>query len=159
MAAPEQMSVIKTRLAAIAKLVSGVKRTYAEAPQSLPESDLPIAIPFAGPVAAYDEVFETLGEETRTYLVRLYVKPIQAGYDGEAERAVEPFMSRFRDVFLAHPALGLGTSASLIPFIERTTWLGDNGIAVLPFGDTKFLGCEFRLNVKIAVPIAIANYE
>jgi hypothetical protein len=153
------ISVIKTRLAEIARTVAGVKRAYAEAPQSLPASDLPIFVSFAGPVTAFSNLGEQLGEETRTYLLRLYVKPIQQGYDGEAEKAAEPFLDSVRDKFLSHPALGLGTEAAQIAFVEKMTWQGDGGLAVLPFAGENYLGAEFRISVQTLVPIAITAYE
>jgi hypothetical protein len=153
------LNALKTRLAAIAATVSGLRRAYAEAPASLAPGDLPIFIPFVGPVSAFGRISDQLAEETRTYNLRLYVKPVQAGYDGEAERAVEPFLTSLRDAFLAHPALGLGSASSQIPFIESMTWLGDGGIVVLPFAGENFLGAEFRLSVKAIVQITLAGYE
>jgi hypothetical protein len=108
---------------------------------------------------AFGKLSEQMGEETRQYMCRLYVKSIQQGYDGETEKAVEPFLSSLRDVFLAHPLLGLGSSITQIPFVRAVTWLGDGGIVVLPYGGDSFLGAEFRLSVSVLVPIGIAAYE
>jgi len=148
---------IKTRLAAIAATVSGIQRTYAEAPASLPDADLPILIPFAGP-ATFIKIAETLGEETRTFQLRLYVVHKQAGYPGEAEKTVEPFLTSVRDVFLAHPMLGLGQNAQLA-FIEKSTFLGDSGIVVLPFAGEDYVGTEYKIAVTSITPITIAAFE
>lgn len=153
------INALKTRLAAIGATISGVKKTYTEAPASLPPGDLPILILFTGPVTAFGRISEQLAEETRTYTLRLYVRPIQAGVGGEAERAVEPFLTSLRDAFLSHPALGLGTALSQMPFIESSTWLGDGGIVVLPFAGENYLGAEFRLSVKSIVQVALSAYE
>jgi hypothetical protein len=158
MSAPS-ISVIKTRLAAIALTVTGITRAYAEAPASLPPMDVPMFCSFVGPVTAFEKRSEQLGQETRQYIGRLYVRPIQQGYDGETEKAVEPFLTSVRDVFLAHPLLGLGSNITPIPFVRNVTWLGDGGIVVLPFGGDSFLGAEFRLSVSALTPIVIANYE
>jgi hypothetical protein len=152
-----EISDIKTRLAAIAETVPDIKRAYANAPALLPESDMPIVCAFVGP-----EVRSGAGnpaEFTRTFLLRLYVVPVQAGYDGEAERRVEPFLMSVRDVFLSHPRLGLGTAQSALAFVRRAEWLGDGGVAVLPYARQQYLGAEFRLNVSMIVPIQYAKFE
>jgi hypothetical protein len=153
------VNTIKNRLADIAKTVSGIKRAYAEAPASLPESDFPAFIPFVGPVTAFEYVGEAYAYETRTYNLRLYVKPVQAGYSGEAEKAVEPFLTSVRDVFLSHPEFGLGVYDTQIPYVEPAKWLGDGGIVVLPFAGANYLGVEFRISAKVFIEIAIANHE
>jgi hypothetical protein len=150
---------IKTRLAEVARTVANVKRAYAEAPASLPETDLPIFVSFVGPVTGFQKHGEQMGEEARTFILRMFVKAVQSGYDGDAERAVEPFVTSVRDTFLSHPALGLGTSASQIEWVTGMTWLGDGGITVLPFAGIPYLGVEYRINVSYLVPIGIANYE
>lgn len=152
------MLQVRNRLAEIQRSVLGVKRAYAYAPQSLPESDLPLFCTFTGP-ATIAPLGETLIEETRTWFMRLYVKPVQAGYDGEAEKAVDEFLLSVRDAFLFHPLLGNGTKDSALPFVERAVWLGDSGIQVLPYAGQNYLGAEFRLNIVSIVPVSIAGYE
>ena len=152
------VSEIKARLAEIALTVPGIKRAYANAPQSLPPTDLPIIIPFAGPVVSPVRISEELYSQVRQFILRLYVKPIQQGYDGEAEKAVEPFLDTVRDTFLAHPALGTGVYADLPDGIEEITWQGDNGISVLPYGG-EYLGAEFRLTVASLHQVNISTYE
>lgn len=152
------VSTVKSRLATIALAVSGVKRAYANAPQSLPDSDLPILVVFTG-AATYTPLGETLAEETRTYLLRLYVAPVQAGYDGEAESRVEPFLTSARAKYLSHPLLGNGAKDSALPFVTRAAWGGDGGVMVLPYAGQNYIGAEFRVNVTTLVPIGVAAYE
>lgn len=152
------MLQVRNRLAEIQRSVPGVKRAYAFAPQLLPESDLPLFCTFTGP-ATVVPIGETLIEETRTWFMRLYVKPVQAGYDGEAEKAVDEFLLSVRDAFLSHPLLGNGTKDSTLPFVERAAWLGDSGVQVLPYAGQNYLGAEFRLNIVSIVPVSIAGYE
>jgi hypothetical protein len=152
------MSDIRQRLADIQKTITGVKRVYVWAPQSLADSDLPVFCTFAG-TATVNTLSETLAEETRTWLMRVYVKPILQGIDGEAEKLVEPFLANVRNVFLSHPLLGKGAKDSVLPWIEKATWLGDNGIQVLSYAGQNYLGVEFRLAITTIVPISIALYE
>lgn len=152
------ISQIKTRLAEIARTVSGIKRAYANAPQSLPDSDLPLIIPMTG-AATLTRMGENLAEETRLFLIRLYVVPIQAGFDGEAERKVEPFFDSVRNAYLSHPLLGNGAKDSALPFVIRSAWNGDGGVMVLPYAGQNYLGAEFRLSLTTLAPIGIAAYE
>ena len=121
---------IKTRLANIAKLVTGIKRAYAEAPMSLPPSDLPVFCSFTGPVLSFETLSAQTAIETRQFICRLYGTQIQQGYDGNAEKLVEPFITSMRDVFLSHPGMGLETANTRIEFVSKLSWLGDGGILI-----------------------------
>ncbi len=149
---------IRQRLAEIQAAVSGVKRAYTRAPQALADSDLPAFCTFAGG-SVINPISETLIEETRTWLMRLYVKPILSGIDGEAEKAAEEFLIQVRNTFLSHPQLGKGTKDAVLSFVEKVVWLGDNGIQILPYAGQNYLGVEFRVNIVTIVPLTIAKYE
>lgn len=149
---------IRERLAEIQAAVVGVKRVYTRAPQALADSDLPAFCTFAGG-SVITPISETLIEETRTWLMRLYVKPILQGIDGEAEKSVETFLVSVRNVFLSHPLLGKGAKDSVLPWIEKVTWLGDSGIQVLSYAGQNYLGIEFRLAITTIVTVPIALYE
>lgn len=155
------IATVKTRLAAIQGTITGVKRTYAEAPVSLPYSDLPCFVTFAGPSV---HNWAILGEgedlEERTYFMRLYVRPVGQGLDGEAEQACEPFFERVRDCFASHPGLGLGTKTNgPLAEVQRAWLQGDNGVGVLPYAGEQFIGIEWRLQVRQIVPVTYAAYE
>ncbi|GAP10612.1 hypothetical protein BECAL_01785 [Bellilinea caldifistulae] len=152
------MTDIRQRLVEIQSNIAGVKRAYMWAPQSLADSDLPVFCNFAG-ASTVSQISETIVEETRTWLMRLYVKPVLQGIDGEVEKAVEPFFSNVRDTFLSHPMLGSGAKDSVLPWIEKVTWLGDSGIQVLSYAGQNYLGIEFRLSITKIVPISTASYE
>ncbi len=153
------LSDIKTRLAAVQATISGVKRAYANAPASLPPDQLPVFLNFTGP-CQMQKFSDSLAHERREFIMRLYVKPKGAGVDGEAEKAVEPYLARVRDAFLGRPMLSLGTIlAPAMDYIEPCEWLGDSGVMILLFAEEGFIGAEFRLAVKTFVPIAFANYD
>lgn len=153
------LQLIKTRLTEIADSVDGVKRSYSQSPMTLPNADLPAIVCFTGPVLSSVRLSDSLMEETRKFILRLYVTSIQSGYDGDAERKVEPFFTSVRDTFLKHPGLGLGTSGSALRFVEKMAWAGDGGVMVLPFAGDQYLGTEFNLSVKSILPIALSDYE
>ncbi len=152
------MQQVRERLAEIQRTVTGVKRAYAWAPQALPDGDLPLFCTFTGP-ATVALLSETLLEETRTWLMRLYVKNVQAGIDGEAEKMVDEFLLSVRDAFLSHPLLGNGVLDAALPFVKRAAWMGDNGIQVLTYAGQPYLGAEFRLNLIAIVTATLAGYE
>lgn len=152
------LTSIKSRLAELERTIIGVKRAYTEAPAILPHADLPIFCNFVGP-ATYTPLGETLAEETRTFVMKLYVKPIQQGVDGEAESSCVEMLIPARDVFIAHPHLGNGAVGKTLNFVERAEYQGDSGILVLPYANETFIGAEFRMNITTVVLRQIAKYE
>lgn len=152
------VSDVKARLAEIQLTIAGIKRAYVNAPASLPHADLPLFVNLIG-AATYTPLGETLYEETRAYIMRMYVKPFAQGIDGEAEAAVEPYLTAARDVFLSHPHLGNGTAGNTLDWVTGVQYQGDFGIAILPFANEQFLGAEFRLNVTQAIMRQIAKFE
>ncbi len=152
------MNSIRQRLAEIQSGITGIRRAYVWAPQTLADSDLPAFCTFAGP-ATVNQTSDTFVEETRTWLMRLYVKPVLQGIDGEAEKAVEPFLEKVRNTFLSHPLLGNGSKDSALPWVKRAVWLGDGGIQVLSYAGQNYLGVEFRLAVTVIRSLAVAEFE
>ena len=130
--------------------IEGVNRAYAHGPIILPPGDLPIFVNFTVPAS---EDWRSLGsqfdQETRTYIMRLYVRPWLQGIDGEAEELCEPFFARVRDKFASRPGLGLGSIDTQISGVEAVL-LGDSGVVGMRYpvavGDM-FIGIEFRLQV------------
>jgi hypothetical protein len=104
--------------------------------------------------------------------MRLYVKEIQQGIDGEVERLVEPFLTRVRQAFAARPGLSdpgdpttdpVQLSGPGLAGVYRSRLLGDSGISVLTYGngvnDIQYAGIEFRVNVLAAEDVVFAKYE
>lgn len=154
------VATVKTRLAAIQETISGVKRAYAQPPLSLPASDLPAMVNFAG--AATHE-WRVAGNdvdlETRAYLMRLYVAPLTTGVPGEMERLCEPFFVSVRDMFAARPGLGLGTKGSHLTGVQLAILQGDSGVSVMTYGGAQYVGVEFRLQVTELVEVNYADYD
>lgn len=149
---------IRERLAMIQRTIEGVKRAYEYAPQSLPPSDLPAFVNFVGPSM---ENWQALGsnydQEGRTFIMRLFVKGVQQGVDGEAEKACEPFLERVRDAFSGRPGLGLGHSSGSagrpLDGVMGAYLAGDSGISPMLYAGEEFLGTEFRLHVQQVVGV------
>lgn len=135
---------VKAALAALLATVSGVQRAQAYAPRNITAADLPMALAFTGP-AQYGSV----GADTdidvpaRTYVVRIYVTPTAAGVSGEAEQAVEPFLSSVPAAIAAKPTLNR--------VVLRARVVSDTGCIVLRYQDQEYLGVEFRIEVTDVV--------
>ena len=139
------ISSIKTRLAEIQESVDGISRAYAQGPSSLPETDLPLFVNFAGPSAREAGDGDTI-YESRDFLMRLYVVPAQSGLDGEAESQVEEYISSIYSAFDAEQLL------AAVPFVINAVIVSDGGVVVMPYAGVQFLGIEFRLRVRAFRP-------
>lgn len=131
--------------------IANVVRAYAQGPASLPESDLPAFVNFTGPTLAMQSIGGAFYREKRQINCRLYVAPVQAGVDGEAERKVEPFIESGMRCFLQHTSLGDGNPADLIEGILTFTYLGDTGVTVLRYAGQDYLGVEFRVAAEAVI--------
>lgn len=133
---------IKTQLVTIQTAIPGIQRAYANGPKALPETDLPLFVNFVGPGqrATPWDAGDTQ-HETRTILMRMYVKNAQAGLDGEAELAVETLIKPIYDAFDSQSLL------ADLPFIRSAVIASDSGVIILPYASVPFVGVEFRLEV------------
>lgn len=131
--------------------ITGVKRAYAEAPQSIPESDMPLFVNLTGPTLSFMSLGANYYLESRQFNCRLFVATIQEGIDGEAERKVEPFIEPSMKRFLKARSLSNGNADDLIPGISAVRYLGDSGITVFTFNKQRFLGVEFRVAVDAVI--------
>ncbi len=138
------MSVATVRAALVSLLssVSGVKRVFAHAPNSLPPSDLPGVVLFTGP-AEYE--FAGMGrgmiQETRTYTAILYIAPVQTGIPGEVETACEPFFALVRNAVFNAPTLS-GTAGVTMCRVSS-----DGGAGVSSLGGGTYAAIEFKITV------------
>jgi hypothetical protein len=126
-------------------------RADAEAPMSLSETDLPIMIMYTGagsyPVPP-DQTVDRLAKETRDFACCLYVSLVQAGIDGEAERKVEPYIDYVRNLVQSHPLLYDGNISDIVPGIMRAYVVRDDGIVILPYGNSKYDGLRFIIRIE-----------
>lgn len=151
------VATVKARLATIQKnRITGVKRAFAQGPNSINTADMPLFINLTKP-AQHDWAIlgSDFDQETRQYLMRLYVLPIGNGIPGEAERACEPFFDRVRDVFAARPTL------EGLEGVQQAVLLGDSGVTLLdyPAGNLAYWGIEFRLQVTEYIEVIYAENE
>lgn len=136
------ISSLKTALKTTLTGVTGLKTIYTTAPAALANADLPALVIFAGAAQYKRQGFTTAqAESERVYLLNLYVKPIIAGKYGEAETALEPFFARIATALGATPRLG---SADVLDAVLT----GDDGPAVMNYGNVDYLGATFRVKVE-----------
>jgi len=137
------ISTVKTAFATTLTGVTGLTSIYTTAPANLDNAELPALVIFAGPAQwRRTGLNEPMVEESRTYLLNLYVQPVQAGAYGEAEAAVEPFLSRIATALGNAPRLGESS-------VLLATLTGDKGISVMPYGGVEYLGVEFTVEVEM----------
>lgn len=133
---------VATRLVSIQDGITGLRKKYK--PSTMPNSLklLPAVINFAGP-ATYEGYGSGDITETRTWLMRLHVAPIQRPIDAAKKAArVEPFFRRFMIAFADAQQLNdLGD--------VQWAWISeDGGLMALQYADEWFAGTEFSLQVK-----------
>jgi hypothetical protein len=135
------ISDIKTALADVLADVSGVSRSYAYAPASLPPGDLPATVVFTGQAEYSRSGYQTAVSPDRTFTINLYVQPMGQGIDGEAERLLEPFLSSIPTALAAQPRLGLAE-------VWLVTLQRDSGAAVLTLAGEQYIGASFTVLVE-----------
>lgn len=136
------ISSVKTALKTTLTGVTNLKTIYATAPATLANADLPALVIFAGAGQYTRQGFITAqAENQREYQLNLYVKPIVAGKYGEAEAALEPFFAGIAAALGAAPRLG---SADVLDAVLT----GDDGPAVMNYGNVDYLGAIFRVKVE-----------
>lgn len=157
---------LKTRLARIAKAVTGVGRVYTHAPANLPPGDLPAFVIFTGPASHnWKAAGAEEDSETRSFILRLYVRPAQGGVvDGEAERAVEPFLEAVVNAFgsrpgLSAPAEGASPAQPPLQYVLGSDLQSDSGPALFGYAGNDYLGVEWKLNVSLIRQVNLAKYE
>lgn len=150
------VETVKSALATLQVQIAGVVRAYEDAPYSLPPTDLPAFVNFAG-AAGYDygaADIEGYVIVTREYRMRLLVAAVQTGIPGEAEALCKPFLTTVPAYFFARPSLGQ------VSMVQRARIVGDGGVQQFPWGlNEAHIGIEFRLQVGEYVAIEYAAGE
>lgn len=137
------ISTVKMAFATTLAGVTGLTSIYTTAPANLDNAELPALVIFAGPGQwSRTGLNDPLVDDRRTYFLNLYVKAVQAGAYGEAEAAVEPFLSRIATALGNAPRLGSDS-------VLLATLRGDKGISVMPYGGVEYLGVEFTVEVEL----------
>ena len=127
---------------------------YAQAPQTLADSDLPVWIIFTK-AATYpvppDSSEDRKWHETRDFDCKLFVEHGQAGIDGEAEAKVEPYLDPALTLIHNHPLLQSDTAPLLCPGIQRGYLVNDKGVTTLVYGKAgdQYVGLWFTLRVEV----------
>ena len=144
---------IQANLATILRSVAGVKMAYDRAPASIPPNELPACVTFPGRADKTGNTGPTWLELERTFFLRIYVTPIQAGETGNAESKAIPFISLVRSKILAYPAV------KAAGFWSDMQMDGDSGVAVLQYANEQFLGVEHQVRIRYRVRYTYAAGE
>ena len=137
-------------------------RGYAQAPFSLPETDLPVACIFTRtatypvpPPQSYDRFYP----ETRDFDFAFFIAIAQSGLDGEAEARVEPYIDYCRDWISSHIQLYDEKTQNPIPGIQRSYIVKDTGVFIRKFNPDSVLysGVSYTVRVEGKNVITYAN--
>ena len=131
------VATVKTALATIQNDVLGIK-AFAEGPASL--ATMPCIVNFTGP-AQYDFSQSDAVELTRRYTMRLFVREVGQGIDGEVERLAEPWFTTVRECFAARRRLG-NTA-----YVRTSRLLSDSGLQVASYAGQEYLAIDFVIEV------------
>jgi len=131
------VATVKAALATIQEAALGLK-AYAQGPAALP--GVPCIVNFTGP-AQYDFLASDRVETTRRYTMRLYVREVGQGIDGEAERLAEPWFTTVRECFAARRRLGR------TPYVQSSRLVSDSGLQVSAYAGQEYLAVDFVIEV------------
>lgn len=136
------------QLALLQAQITGVKRAYADAPNSISAADAPLFVNLPADAEWDDDVYGAeIYQETGNYRMILYVAPRGSGMPGEVVNKTRPFLKRVKDFFVARPKL------DALAGVQAAKVTGHGGIVGLKYGDDDWVGVEFRLSV-----VEISNY-
>lgn len=149
------MSVDTTRPRIIAMWgqVTGVKKVFANIPRALNRAELPGVIVFPGE-STYEDFASDLTLENRIYRSWLVIDEALLGTEGQAEIDADPWFERVRSHFVGHPGLELDSTAPPQDIVFDTTFEGDSGFTIRPYGSKQYGVIEFRLRVNELADIA-----
>lgn len=129
----------RARLAAMYALVTGITKAFPDIPRVVQDAELPAVVIWPGE-ATYDT--DSGGDndvlETRTYQAFLLVQNLQLGTENQAQIAVDPFIDRIRDYFLARPGLELTGASPPQMVVDNATLLRDSGYIVQNYGGVDY---------------------
>lgn len=131
------------RLQTILASISGVTRAYDRLPGSLAAADLPAFLIVPG--EATQRMLSGRGgmmQESRTYKLLLYVKPLSLETFNQAMNDVRPFFRRVQERFVAAHRL------DNLDYVVHAHLAGDSGVTPLVYGRTEYAGVEFDLEVQ-----------
>ena len=131
---------VATVKAALAEIQRNVLKltAYAEGPAALPH--VPAMVNFTGP-AQYDFTQSDALEITRRYTMRLYLREVGQGIDGEAERLAEPWFAAVANCFAARRRLGQTR------YVRTSRLVSDSGLQVSEYAGQQYLAIDFVLEV------------
>jgi hypothetical protein len=134
---------IATTIAALQALhitVTGVVTAPTVTPASINTADLPLVLTIPG-AATWEQEYAGGHEQTREYVVRLYVGPVGQDTVDEAFDAAVPIIQAIGTAYQDNPTL-----TGAVSHID--TGFTDTGLdGQLMFAGQAYRGCEFRVKV------------
>ena len=139
------MSIIDTysELRAVVALTTSIRSLPTVFPTQLNDVDLPLALIIPGPGQEWNEHSLRLYRSLRTYIVRIYVKPVAQGLGiDEGATMVLPIIDSVGSYLVRNPTLN-----NSVDHIGQQGEFSDGGLAVLMYGDVPYHGVEFQIAI------------
>lgn len=131
---------ITAKLAEIELTIPDIKRTFADAPNSIQPADMPAFYNITGR-GVYFPAGTNIVREERTYLARLVLAPIGAGLAGDTDKLAKKMIPIVKEFFLSrNDFLGMDS-------VEFFSCLGDSGPKTSLIGRDAFVVIDFELNI------------
>lgn len=130
------MTVAATRadIVAMCKQITGLGKVHPNIPRVIQDAELPAVIVFPRR-SDYNltDYGETMVGKPRLYDVVCYIKKVSFGTEEEGETALEPFIERVANHFLARPGLEIDGESLPREVVFDVRVIGDEGIQALPY--------------------------
>lgn len=140
-----------TRIAAMCRLISGIRTAFDNIPRTLDDSELPAIVIYPGAVV-YDT--DSQGDEivvmSRRYTITLYLDRAGFGSEAQNQTAIVPFFEGIADYFLARPGLELAGASNPQDVSYNARLISDSGFQILayPLSGMPYAAIEFILEVS-----------
>jgi hypothetical protein len=120
--------------------ITGIASAPTAMPASINTAAMPIVLCWPGP-ATWDGISFDASQQTRTYIVRVYVQPVGQGQGvDEGYQDILPLLQAFGAAYMADPYL-----SNTVFVIDSVSDAGLDG--TLMFAGVEYRGFEFRINV------------
>ncbi len=138
---------INEQIAAIVTLLGNVPGDLThldEHPRALQSRTLPCTVTTPGP-AEYERGERGAGHlrVTRQLRIKVFIMPVEEGYEYQAERALKPYLTAIPDELAKHPLVRLDDGRTFELTLDGGS---DSGLSLLQYGNKQYAGTLITVN-------------
>lgn len=97
--------------------------------------------------ATYEKIANDLQQITRNMLLTIVVKPVEEGYELEAENDTDVFFDSISELFQARPSLNTVDNSDPLPNVQTAQLLSDTGFVLEEIAGVQYAMVVFTLQV------------